>query len=288
MKLNVSLYIPVYNGELTIESVLKSVLKLNPGPDEIIVVNDGSSDRTKEILKNYKDQVKIIDNPLNMGLAYSRNVGISKSKHENIAALDADVEVEENWLNNLFETKKKSGSSICGATLIEKYKDKNIYNFWRHIHATQNNYGKKDIEDLGKPLAGSNTLLSKEAWEKVGGYEIQYRTNGEDTTFCQKLLLNNYKISYSSRAKAFHLRNDNLKSLVNSVRRAYIYGAGLKKPTTMRFIQRTIRHFKNFILYSIKDIKIMKFNLIYINLMIFLNLAVKEFIALLKNKRDYV
>ena len=288
MKLNVSLYIPVYNGELTIESVLKSVLKLNPGPDEIIVVNDGSSDRTKEILKNYKDQVKIIDNPLNMGLAYSRNVGISKSKHENIAALDADVEVEENWLNNLFETKKKSGSSICGATLIEKYKDKNIYNFWRHIHATQNNYGKKDIEDLGKPLAGSNTLLSKEAWEKVGGYEIQYRTNGEDTTFCQKLLLNNYKISYSSRAKAFHLRNDNLKSLVNSVRRAYIYGAGLKKPTTMRFIQRTIRHFKNFILYSIEDIKILKFSLIYINLMIFLNLAIKELIGLIKKKPDYV
>ena len=99
---------------------------------------------------------------------------------------------------------------------------------------------------------------------------------------------NNYKISYSSKAKAFHLRNDNLKSLVNSVRRAYIYGAGLKKPTLMRFIQRTIRHFKNFILYSIEDIKILKFSLIYINLIIFLNLAVKELIGLIKNKPDYV
>ena len=69
MKLNVSLYIPVYNGELTIESVLKSVLKLNPGPEEIIVVNDGSTDRTKEILKDYKDKIHIIDNPSNMGLA---------------------------------------------------------------------------------------------------------------------------------------------------------------------------------------------------------------------------
>ena len=102
MKLNVSLYIPVYNGELTIESVLKSVLKLNPGPEEIIVVNDGSTDRTKEILKDYKDKIHIIDNPSNMGLAHSRNVGVSKSKHENIAALDADVEVDvivqENFL----------------------------------------------------------------------------------------------------------------------------------------------------------------------------------------------
>tara|TARA_Y100000768_G_C23936893_1_gene663013 strand:- start:548 stop:1414 length:867 start_codon:yes stop_codon:yes gene_type:complete len=288
MKLNVSLYIPVYNGELTIESVLKSVLKLNPGPEEIIVVNDGSTDRTKEILKDYKDKIHIIDNPSNMGLAHSRNVGVSKSKHENIAALDADVEVDQYWLKNLYETKNKYKSSISGGTLIEKYKDKNIYNFWRHIHATQNNYGLNDIENLGKPLAGSNTLLSKSDWKRVGGYEVQYKTNGEDTTFCQKLLSNNCKISFSSRAKAFHLRNDNLKTLVNSVRRAYIYGSGLKKPTFMRFLQRTIRHFKNFIIYSMLDIKILKFSLIYINLIIFLNLAIKEFIGLIKNKPDYV
>ena len=153
MKLNVSLYIPVYNGELTIESVLKSVLKLNPGPEEIIVVNDGSTDRTKEILKDYKDKIHIIDNPSNMGLAHSRNVGVSKSKHENIAALDADVEVDQNWLKNLYETKNKYKSSISGGTLIEKYKDKNMYNFWRHIHATQNNYGLNDIENLGKTFS---------------------------------------------------------------------------------------------------------------------------------------
>ena len=288
MKLNVSLYIPVYNGESTIESVLKSVLKLNPGPDEIIVVNDGSSDNTNKILNNYKNRINIINNSDNKGLAHSRNIGISKSKNENVASLDADVEVDESWLKDLLDIKKKYQSSICGATLIEKYKNKNIYNLWRHVHATQNNYGNKDIDNLGSPLAGSNTLLSKSAWERVGGYDVQYKTNGEDATFCQKLIKNNFKISYSAEAKAYHLRNDNLKTLVNSVRRAYIYGAGLKKPTIMRFIQRTIRHFKYFIMNSIKDIKILKFSLIYINLMIFLNLAIKEFIGLIKNKPDYV
>ena len=58
MKLNVSLYIPVYNGESTIESVLKSALKLSPAPNEIIVVNDGSSDGTKKILESYLSLVK--------------------------------------------------------------------------------------------------------------------------------------------------------------------------------------------------------------------------------------
>ena len=288
MKLNVSLYIPVYNGESTIESVLKSAFKLNPSPDEIIVINDGSSDNTSNILERYKDRISIFRNNINKGLAYSRNVGISKSRHENVASLDSDVEVSEDWLKNLFEVKTKFKSAICGGILLEKYKDKNMYNQWRHVHATQNNYGKEDIENLKRPISGSNSLLSKTAWVKAGGYDEQYKTNGEDSTFCQKLLKCDYKISYSSKAKAYHLRNDNLISLVNSVRRAYIYGAGLKKPTFMRLLQRTIRHFKNFILYSLKDIRIFKFHLILINLVIFLNLFVIEFIALIKNKSDYV
>ena len=59
MKLNVPLYIPIYNGESTIESVLKAALKLDPAPDEIIVVNDGSTDKTAKILEKFGDQIKI-------------------------------------------------------------------------------------------------------------------------------------------------------------------------------------------------------------------------------------
>ena len=288
MKLNVSLYIPVYNGESTIKSVLKSVFKLTPGPSEIIVVNDGSSDRTKEILESYKNQINIVNNPSNMGLAFSRNVGISKAKNEHVASLDADVEVEESWLKDLFEIKNKFGSAISGGKLREKYKDRSIYDLWRHFHATQNSFGEKDIGDLGRPLAGSNTVLSKSAWEKVGGYDVQYRTNGEDATFCQKLLISNYKISYSAKSLCYHLRTDTLKSLADSSRRGYIYGAGLKKPTPMRFFQRTIRHFKGFLINAMNDLIKLRFALIYVGFMIFLNHVVKEFLGLIKKKSDYV
>ena len=58
MKLNVSLYIPVYNGESTIESVLKSALKLSPAPNEIIVVNGGGKNDCKIILENWKNSFK--------------------------------------------------------------------------------------------------------------------------------------------------------------------------------------------------------------------------------------
>ena len=288
MKLNISLYIPVYNGESTIESVLKNALQLDPGADEIIVIDDGSNDQTKEILKKYENKIKIIKNETNQGLGFSRNLAISKSKHQLVASIDADVEPEKKWLLKLYETQKKFGSAICGGRLFEKYKDKNIYNMWRHIHGTQNPFGDKIIENLGDTVSGSNTLLNKEVWSNVGGYLNQYKTNGEDVTFCRKLVISKYKISYNGTAECNHLQNDNLKSLCNRARRAYVYGGGLKEPTILRFIQRSIRHSKFCIRFSLKDFINLRFSLIYINFIMLFNHVIKEFLGLVHKKKDYI
>ncbi|MBO6488640.1 MAG: glycosyltransferase family 2 protein, partial [Pelagibacteraceae bacterium] len=286
MKLNISLYIPVYNGESTIESVLKNALQLDPGADEIIIIDDGSNDQTKEILKKYENRIKIIKNETNQGLGFSRNLAISKSKHQLVASIDADVEPEKKWLLKLYETQKKFGSAICGGRLFEKYKDKNIYNMWRHIHGTQNPFGDKIIENLGDTVSGSNTLLNKEVWSNVGGYLNQYKTNGEDVTFCRKLVISKYKISYNGTAECNHLQNDNLKSLCNRARRAYVYGGGLKEPTILRFIQRSIRHSKFCIRFSLKDFINLRFSLIYINFIMLFNHVIKEFLGLIHKKKD--
>ena len=288
MKLNISLYIPVYNGESTIESVLKNALQLDPGADEIIIIDDGSNDQTKEILKKYENKITIIKNKTNQGLGFSRNLAISKSKNQLVASIDADVEPEKKWLLKLYETQKKFGSAICGGRLFEKYKDKNIYNMWRHIHGIQNPFGDKIIENLGDTVSGSNTLLNKEVWSNVGGYLDEYKTNGEDVTFCRKLVISKYKISYNGTAECNHLQNDNLKSLCDRARRAYVYGAGLKEPTILRFIQRSIRHLKFCIRFSLKDFINLRFSLIHINFILFFNHVIKEFLGLIHKKKDYI
>jgi len=288
MKLNISLYIPVYNGESTIESVLKSALQLDPGADEIILIDDGSNDQTKEILKKYENRIKIIKNETNQGLGFSRNLAISKSKHQLVASIDADIEPEKKWLLKLYETQKKFDSAICGGRLFEKYKEKNIYNMWRHVHGTQNPFGDKIIENLGDTVSGSNTLLNKEAWSNVGGYLNQYKTNGEDVSFCRKLVISKYKISYNGTVECNHLQNDTLKSLCDRARRAYVYGAGLKEPTFLRFIQRSIRHLKFCIRFSLKDFINLRFSLIYINFIMLFNHVIKEFLGLIYKKKDYI
>ncbi|MBE6158489.1 MAG: glycosyltransferase family 2 protein [Firmicutes bacterium] len=95
-----SIVIPVYNGEKYIEECLDSVLinrdKLN---FEIVIVNDGSKDNSEKIILSYKKKYEniVYINNQNMGVSYSRNEGIKKSKGKYITFVDCDDILEKNW-----------------------------------------------------------------------------------------------------------------------------------------------------------------------------------------------
>ena len=118
---NISLYVCAYNVEKTIEEVLIGIFDLDPKPDEIIIVNDGSTDSTLEILNKYKKDVKILDLTKNMGLGYGRNLAIKESKNNLVAALDSDVVPDKKWLINLYNSMIKNKSHLSGGLLVEKY-----------------------------------------------------------------------------------------------------------------------------------------------------------------------
>lgn len=88
-----SVIIPVYNGEKTIAKSIESVLKQKEQDIEIVVINDGSTDKTEKIIQEYKEKnPKIISyyRKKNTGVADTRNYGIKKAKGEYILFLDAD------------------------------------------------------------------------------------------------------------------------------------------------------------------------------------------------------
>ena len=103
MKLNVSLYIPVYNGESTIESVLKSAFKLNPSPDEIIVINDGSSDNTSNILENYKDKINFLNIIIVAIISFAALILIIETFKFQISNFIPDIDF---YLSSLYESLK--------------------------------------------------------------------------------------------------------------------------------------------------------------------------------------
>jgi len=84
-----SVVIPVFNQERYLEETLLSVLNQDGVDFEVVAINDGSTDRSGEILKRYAERLVLVEQP-NMGLQQVRNIGIQKAKGKLIAFLDAD------------------------------------------------------------------------------------------------------------------------------------------------------------------------------------------------------
>jgi len=87
----VSVIIPAYNAENYIEKAIQSVLEQTYPNFEVIVIDDNSTDRTVDVVREFRDErIKLLVNEQNMGPSYSRNRGIIEAKGEWIALLDSD------------------------------------------------------------------------------------------------------------------------------------------------------------------------------------------------------
>lgn len=96
-----SVVIPLYNKEKEIVDTINSVLEQTYKADEIIVVDDGSTDNSVNIiLEIFKDKIKLIQQQ-NLGVSEARNKGISKAKNEYICLLDADDLWEKDFLSEI-------------------------------------------------------------------------------------------------------------------------------------------------------------------------------------------
>ena len=102
----ISVIVPVYNVEKYLSECLDSVLSQDEKDIEVICVNDGSTDKSLEILKEYKekDDRIIIVTQDNKGLAEARNSGLNVAKGEYIFFLDSDDKMREGTLSKLYST----------------------------------------------------------------------------------------------------------------------------------------------------------------------------------------
>ena len=112
----ISVIMPAYNAESTITRAINSVLRQDYHNIELIVVNDGSSDRTEAVSKQIMDDRLIIVNQTNLGLSGARNTGLYHTKGDYIMFVDSDDWVEPNYISLLYESLMDNNASlsICG------------------------------------------------------------------------------------------------------------------------------------------------------------------------------
>ena len=129
----ISVVMPAYNAEKYIEEAIQSILDQSFKDFEFIIINDGSADNTLNLVQEFQkkdDRIVLIDRE-NMGLVHSLNEGISKSKGEYIARMDADdISLENRFIEQL-KFMKSNSVDICGSS-VQLFTGKNDIKVWSY------------------------------------------------------------------------------------------------------------------------------------------------------------
>jgi glycosyltransferase involved in cell wall biosynthesis len=214
----VTVVVPCYNSERYIARCIKSILKQTVKPSQIIVVDDGSSDRTVQIAKRFP--IEIVQHGYNKGLAEARNTGIREAKGDIIFFVDSDCEMYPNDIEYaLKDFQEYQVDAICGQeividakTIVDKYR----------AHFPQS-WGSIKIIDPHF-LWGLCSAFKRESLLKVGLFSPIFKTNGEDVDISLRMKKMGYRLLYDPRIKVNHLRTDNILSLLKSTYRANYFG----------------------------------------------------------------
>jgi len=162
-----SVIISAYNYDRYIERCVRSVLdqSLRRNQYEIIVVNDGSTDKTKDILENYKEDVRIYHFEKNQGISAARNFGIKKAKGQFVVFVDADDYIQHDML--LIQKTFLSENNSLDAVSVDYYLVDERGNHIQHVNAEE------------KPIA-CGIMFRKDFLYDVGLYDESFKAREEE------------------------------------------------------------------------------------------------------------
>ena len=126
MKSDISIIVPIYNAEKYLDKCLKSLVNQTKRELEIILINDGSTDGSENIIKKYKDKrIKYFKNK-NQGIGKTRNFGIEKATGKYIMFVDSDDYIDLNSCEKMYEKKKKNNLDVVMCDFYKVYDDGKI------------------------------------------------------------------------------------------------------------------------------------------------------------------
>lgn len=212
---NISIIVPVLNGEKHISICLESITRLSyPKNDfEVIIVDNGSSDKTVDIIKSFqRDQnidIKLYFQKIKSSYA-ARNLGIKNAKGDIIVFTDADCIVYEDWLANIvnyFSDKTVGGVAgeilpASGNSIIEKYSiDEGVLSQRRTFNSKFLPYAQT-----------ANAAYRKELFNQIGYFDEVI--SGGDADYSWRVQLEtDYKIVFAEDAIVLHRHRTDLKGL---------------------------------------------------------------------------
>lgn len=204
--LTISIIIPAYNEADNIVYCVKSALTQSVLPDEIIVVDNKSTDNTVELVNNlisefelespeHKGLIRVLHQNEYQGLVPTRNLGFNEAKSDILGRIDADAILSPEWVSSVKST--FSDSDICGATGPVTYYDMPM----RRFSYKGDSKIRKLILDRSNDfpiMFGTNMAIRRTAWLKVANETCLDLEDvfHEDVDLSIHLALNDLKVVY--------------------------------------------------------------------------------------------
>ena len=210
----VSVVVCAYNAERTIDRCLASLAALNYPDYEVIVVNDGSRDRTLEIAEGY-GFCRIISQP-NKGLSVARNVGAEAATGEIVAYTDSDCVADPDWLTYLVAKMEANNLTACGGPNFPPPEDTLVPAVVAVAPGGPTHVLISD--EVAEHIAGCNMAFAREALLRLGGFDPIYRAAGDDVDICWRFQDAGYVIGFSPAAVVWHFRRNTVSAYFNQQR----------------------------------------------------------------------
>jgi O-antigen biosynthesis protein len=251
----VSVVVASYNGARTLRTCLESLMHLRYPDYEVILVDDGSTDNTRDITDDFAN-VRYLRQP-NLGLSAARNTGIHAATGEVVAFTDSDCRADEDWLHYLIADLLSGGFAGVGGHNFLPPEDSLVATAVMVSPGGPSHVMLTDRE--AEHLPGCNMAFYKFALIEIGGFDVVFRKAGDDVDVCWRLLERGYKLGFSPAGFVWHYRRSTVGAylkqqagygeaeallahkhpeyfspLGGSIWRGRIYGQSLVGPTVSR------------------------------------------------------
>jgi GT2 family glycosyltransferase len=230
----ISVIIVTWNNEDDINDCITSIFEQNNNEIEIVCIDNNSTDKTKEFIRNYistKNNITLIENSENTGFTFATNQGIAASKGDFIFLLNPDTILKQNSLYNLYKEIKggkekavvpmilnEDGSIQESCRNLPGYRDiffeiflisrifpkSKFFSRWKNKYFDYNN-----SQYAEQPMAAA-FLIEKGTLNLVGNFDSRYYMFFNDVDLCKKLFDKKINIKYLKEAMVIHKKGTSI------------------------------------------------------------------------------
>lgn len=199
------------NGAARISDCLHAIDALAGGPYETIVVNDGSTDDTAEIVSKSFPHVRLLNIPPS-GLSIARNLGAESATGEILAYTDDDCLPDIDWISRLDRAFQNPDIAAAGGPNLPP-KARSLEE--AIISAAPGAPSHILLDDTrAEHLPGCNMVVRRKALEKIGGFNPLFHTAGDDVDFCWRLRDAGYELGFIPGAFVWHHRRPSISGFL--------------------------------------------------------------------------